>query len=89
LYKFLSYKWYFDAVYNELLNRPLLKIAYTTIFRCLDKGLLELFGPYGISYVLFSGANKMKEMQIGAVYYYAYLMVMFIFISIIVLNYLI
>ena len=32
-----------------------------TIFRCLDKGILEFFGPYGFSYVLFSGATNMKK----------------------------
>ena len=87
LYSFLSYKWYFDAIYNELINRPILKIAYTTIFKSLDKGVLELFGPYGISYLLFSGAQKMKRMQLGEVYYYAYLMIMFLLIFIIILNY--
>lgn len=87
LYRFLSYKWYFDAVYNEMINRPLLKMAYTTIFRSLDKGLLELFGPYGLSYVLFSGAQKLKRMQIGEVYYYAYLMIMFLLISVVMLNF--
>jgi proton-translocating NADH-quinone oxidoreductase chain L len=87
LYRFLSYKWYFDAIYNEVLNRPLVKMAYTTIFRSLDKGLLELFGPYGISYVLFAGAHKLKRMQLGEVYYYAYLILMFVLVSIVVLNY--
>ena len=58
LYSFLSYKWYFDAIYNELINRPILKIAYTTIFKSLDKGVLELFGPYGISYLIFQEHKK-------------------------------
>ena len=87
IYRFLSYKWYFDAIYNELINRPLLNIAYKTIFKSLDKGLLEIFGPYGTSYVLFLGASKMKRMQIGEVYYYAYLMITFLLLFIIFLNY--
>jgi len=62
-------------------------MAYTTMYRSLDKGVLELFGPYGISYLLFSGAQKMKRMQLGEVYYYAYLMIMFLLIFIIILNY--
>ena len=64
-------------------------MAYNTIFVSLDKGFLELFGPYGISSVLFSSASKMKRMQVGAVYYYAYLMLMFIFVSLLVINYLV
>ena len=62
-------------------------MAYTTIFSSLDKGVLELFGPYGISYLLFSSASKMKRMQVGEVYYYAYLMLMFILVSVLIINY--
>ena len=89
LYRFLSYKWYFDVVYNEIINRFVVKMAYSTIFRLLDKGVIEFFGPYGFSSILFLGAQKMKRMQIGEVYYYAYLMIMFILISIIALNYIV
>jgi len=88
LYRFLSYKWYFDVIYNELVNRPLLRFAYATIFRSLDKGILELFGPYGFSYLLFSSASQMKRMQLGEIYYYAYLIIMFVFVSIVTLNFL-
>jgi proton-translocating NADH-quinone oxidoreductase chain L len=80
-YSFLIYKWYFDAVYNELLNRPLVKMAYTTIFCSLDKGVLELFGPYGLSLTLLFGANQIQRMQRGEVYYYAYFMMMFLLVS--------
>ena len=62
-------------------------MAYNTIFASLDKGVLELFGPYGISYLLFSSASKMKRMQVGEVYYYAYLMLMFILVSLQIISY--
>lgn len=86
VYHFLNYKWYFDAIYNELINRPLLNMAYKTIFKSLDKGLLELFGPYGSSFALFFGAAKMKRMQLGGAYYYAYLMIAFLLIFLILLQ---
>jgi len=89
LYRFLSYKWYFDAIYNELINRPLLILAYKIIFKTLDKGLLELFGPYGGSFVLFLSATKTKKMQLGGAYYYAYLMITFLLVFLILLQYLI
>jgi len=89
LYRFLSYKWYFDAIYNELINRPLLIFAYKIIFKTLDKGLLELFGPYGGSFVLFLSATKTKKMQLGGAYYYAYLMITFLLVFLIFLQYLI
>ena len=84
VYHFLNYKWYFDAIYNERINRPILNLAYVTIFKSLDKGLLELFGPYGTSFALFFGAAQLKKMQLGKAYYYAYLMIAFLLVSLIV-----
>ena len=72
LYEFLSYKWYFDGIYNELINRPLLKMAYETMYRSLDKGVLEVFGPYGVSYAFSVGARNIKKMQIGKVLLFAF-----------------
>jgi NADH-ubiquinone oxidoreductase chain 5 len=89
IYQFLTHKWYFDAVYNEIINRPLVRFAYRAVFRLLDKGILELFGPYGISYALFFGANKMKKIQSGQVYYYAYFMFSFMLITLVGINFII
>ena len=69
------------------MNRPFLNIAYKTIFKSLDKGLLEMFGPHGITSILFFGASRMKRMQTGEVYYYAYLMITFLLISLIAISY--
>lgn len=73
-------------MYNELINRPFLRMAYKTIFRSLDKGVLELFGPFGIAGLLISGANDTKHMQVGGVYYYSYLLVVFLLIFFAVAN---
>ena len=86
-YKFLTAKWYFDLIYNEILNRFLLQFAYDTIFSLQDKGVLELFGPLGISSVAFTIAFELKKMQMGRVYYYAYFMLMFLFVFLISLSY--
>jgi hypothetical protein len=64
-----------------------LNLAYKIIFKSLDKGVLELFGPYGSSFALFFGASKLKRMQLGGAYYYAYLMIAFLLIFLILLQY--
>jgi len=87
IYRFLSAKWYFDLVYNEIINRSLLKLAYSHIFSLQDKGILELFGPLGLSFIAFNTAFKLKKMQMGRIYYYAYFMLMFLFIGLISLSY--
>lgn len=86
-YRFLTFKWYFDAVYNELINRILLKFAYNVIFSPQDKGILEIFGPLGLSFISFRLAFEIKKIQVGRVYYYSYFMLMFLFISILSLSY--
>ena len=87
VYKFLIFKWYFDIIYNELINRPLLNFAYNTTFKSFDKGFLEILGPYGISKALYSCAFELKKMHIGQAYYYAYFMVLFLMINIITMHY--
>jgi NADH-ubiquinone oxidoreductase chain 5 len=49
-YKFLSNKWYFDRISTEILDKSLNfgNISYKT----LDKGVIELIGPSGITHTL-------------------------------------
>ena len=86
LYNFLSAKWYFDAIYNEIIVKFFFSLGYKATFKSLDKGLLEIFGPLGISYVLFNSANELKKMHIGQAYYYAYFMVIFLIINVLTLH---
>jgi len=78
IYLFLINKWYFDAIYNEYINMPLLKFSYNIIFKLLDKGILEIIGPYGISYTLFKWGYWLKETQSGKMYHYAHNLVWFL-----------
>jgi NADH-ubiquinone oxidoreductase chain 5 len=89
IYNFLMFKWYFDVIYNEIINRPLLSFAYNSTFNSFDKGFLEIFGPFGISKVLFNGAFELRKMHLGQVYYYAYFMVLFLMSSVITMHYII
>ncbi len=83
IYSFLSYKWYFDVIYNKLINLPLLKTCYNVIFKVIDKGFLEHSGPYFFSILLSRLATDVKQMQTGYVYRYGYFMLFFFVISII------
>lgn len=48
VYYFFKSKLYFDFVYNYILLY-FKKISFSTIFQDLDKGLLEVLGPNGIT----------------------------------------
>ena len=86
LYRFLIAKWYFDAIYNEFIVMFGFKQGYNTTFKTFDKGLLEVFGPYGISISLFNSANELKKMHIGQAYYYAYFMIFFLIVSVVSIH---
>lgn len=74
LYRFLSRKWYFDTVYNRLINQPLLEVAYYQVFKTLDKGMFEALGPTGASKVLIWAGRFVTRFQTGRVYDYSWFM---------------
>lgn len=75
-YHFLSHKWYFDTVYNRLINQPLLEWAYRVVFVLIDKGLLEIAGPTGLSTLSIRAGNRLIRAQTGRVYDYAWIMLL-------------
>lgn len=85
-YRFLIAKWYFDAIYNEFIVLFGFNQGYNTTFKVLDKGLLEAFGPDGITATLYQATSKIKKMHIGQVYYYAYFMLFFLIVIVIALH---
>lgn len=79
LHRFLSHKWYFDTVYNRLVNQPLLEGGYRVVFGLLDKGLFEAFGPTGLSAISTRAGSTLNATQTGRVYDYAWLMILFVY----------
>jgi NADH:ubiquinone oxidoreductase subunit 5 (subunit L)/multisubunit Na+/H+ antiporter MnhA subunit len=71
MYRFLSHKWYFDTVYNHFVNTPLLKTAYLSIFKALDKGLIESWGPTGASRLIYQLSALLTKTQTGYVQDYS------------------
>nr|CAD1821683.1 unnamed protein product [Ananas comosus var. bracteatus] len=50
LYCFFNKRWFFDQVLNDFIVRSFLHFGYSVSFEALDKGAIEILGPYGISY---------------------------------------
>ena len=74
-YRFLNRRWYFDKVYNQVLVLPLFSFGYNTTFKLLDKGIIELFGPYGLSNLMLSFSAKVSRWQTGLLYHSGFVMV--------------
>jgi NADH-ubiquinone oxidoreductase chain 5 len=73
-YAFLNKKWYFDKLYNEYVNKPLVSFGYFVSFRTIDKGIVEMLGPYGFVSSFSFLMKKVSKLQTGYIYHYAFIM---------------
>lgn len=71
LYTFLNKRWLFDKVYNDIFVSRALLFGYEVSFRTLDKGIIEILGPYGISESFQNLSRQLTKIQSGFVYHYA------------------
>ncbi|WP_199553436.1 NADH-quinone oxidoreductase subunit L [Sandaracinobacteroides hominis] len=73
LHAFLSNKWYFDEIYNWLFVKPALWLG-NIFWKRGDQGLIDRFGPDGLSGLVGSGSGIAHRFQSGLVYSYALVM---------------
>nr|WEB51634.1 Nad5 [Zea mays] len=76
LYSFFNKRWFFDQVLNDFLVRSFLRFGYSVSFEALDKGAIEILGPYGISYTFRRLAERISQLQSGSDYHYAFAMLL-------------
>lgn len=72
IFTFLNNKWNFDQIYNAYIGRPILKIGHIITYKVLDRGWIEILGPYGISRGLIYITRNLSTLQSGALYNYAF-----------------
>ena len=68
LYTFLNRKWFFDKYYNEFINQKLLFLGYRITYKIIDRGLIEILGPKGLSVAIYSLATKLNKLNRGPIY---------------------
>ncbi len=73
LYNFLLNKWYIDELYDSLFIKPTKKIGYF-FWKKGDIGVIDRFGPDGISKLIKIISNKVARLQTGFIYDYAFVM---------------
>lgn len=74
LYTFFNSKYYVDAIYNHYIINAGLLLGYT-ISKVLDRGVIEIIGPYGLSSSLTVGSKDIAKLDTGNLTSYAlYLM---------------
>ena len=53
LYPVGSHKFFFDTLYNYLILKPYYVLSYQILFKFIDRGFLELFGPISLFRLFF------------------------------------
>lgn len=70
LYSFLNGKYYFDVIYNQFIVNYGLKLGYT-ISKEIDRGVIELLGPYGLSNYFSKTADNLSKLDTGIITTYS------------------
>jgi NADH-ubiquinone oxidoreductase chain 5 len=86
IYTFLNGKYLVDVVYNKYLIGVGLKLGIT-ISKVLDRGIIELLGPFGLSNLLMNTAANVSRLDTGIVTSYALYIVLGLISIIFILFY--
>jgi NADH-ubiquinone oxidoreductase chain 5 len=70
IYTFLNGKYFFDVIYNNYFIAASLKTGYT-ISKVLDRGVIELLGPYGLASALSNTAINISKLDTGVITTYS------------------
>jgi NADH-ubiquinone oxidoreductase chain 5 len=86
IYSFFNGKYYFDVLYNQFFITNGLKLGYS-ISKELDRGVIELLGPYGLSKYLVNVSNNLAKLDTGVITTYAlYITLALIYLIFLVLQ---
>jgi len=70
IYRFLNGQYLFDVIYNHYIISQGLKLGYQ-ISKVLDRGIIEMIGPFGLSNVLTNSATKIAKLDTGVITTYS------------------
>ena len=70
IYRFLNGQYFFDIIYNHYIINKGLKFGYT-ISKVLDRGIIEIVGPFGLSNVLQNTGFKLAKLDTGVITTYS------------------
>lgn len=73
-YFFFNKKWYFDQLYSKIISQKVMTIGYKITFKYLDRFLIELLGPMGVSNNVNNSILGLKKNHTGYIYHAAFIM---------------
>lgn len=76
IYNFLNKKWFFDKIYNEYIGQFFFKFGYNTSYKIIDRGIIEMFGPMGLSSAISQKAFYISSMKTNYLYHITFFMLL-------------
>lgn len=70
LYTFFNGKYFFDIIYNNYIINKGLELGYN-ISKVLDRGIIEMVGPYGLSHTLTNTGKNISKLDTGVITTYS------------------
>lgn len=77
IYTFSNSAWQFNYVLNHFVINNMWGFGYVVSYKIIDRGVLEKIGPRGVSAVFSSLTQIWSKFQSGAVFNYAFIMIVF------------
>jgi NADH-ubiquinone oxidoreductase chain 5 len=69
-YTFFNGKYFFDIIYNNYVINKGLELGYS-ISKVLDRGIIEMVGPYGLSQTLTKTGKNISKLDTGVITTYS------------------
>jgi NADH-ubiquinone oxidoreductase chain 5 len=70
IYTFFNGKYFFDIIYNNYIINKGLKLGYT-ISKVLDRGIIEMVGPHGLSQTFSNTGTNISKLDTGVITTYS------------------
>jgi NADH-ubiquinone oxidoreductase chain 5 len=83
IYTFFNGKYFFDIIYNNFIINKGLELGYT-ISKVLDRGIIEMIGPHGLSQTLINTGQNISKLDTGVIttfYLYYFIFTFFNFLN--------
>ena len=84
---FINKKWYFDVVGNRYLVNKFVYFGYFVSFKSLDRGFIELIGPYGFSKLVPKWSEMLIHWQTGQIIHYIFYIIMGLLLCLLLINF--
>nr|ATG87362.1 NADH dehydrogenase subunit 5 [Gracilaria chouae] len=81
----INKKWYWDILYNRFFVYPILNFGYLVSFKNLDRGFIELLGPYGLTKLIPTWAYIFSKLQSGQLSHYLFFFVLGVCLFIVII----